>query len=52
MKQYKVRIKLKSSPSTVETVITANSSNDVRKLLEGQYGSNLQSFGIPQEIKK
>jgi hypothetical protein len=51
MKQFKVRIVLKTSPFSIETVVTANSSNDVKRLLEGQYGSNLKSFSIPQEIK-
>jgi hypothetical protein len=51
MKQYKVRIKLKTANFSVETIVAANSSNDVKKLLEGQYGSNLQSFSIPQEVK-
>lgn len=50
MKQYRVRIKLKTSSFSIETIINANATSDVKKLLEAQYGSNLQSLGIPQEL--
>lgn len=51
MKQFKVRIKLKTSGFTIETIVFANSSYYVGEVLKGQYGSNLQSFGAPQEVK-
>ena len=51
MKQYKIRVKLKTPNTTIETIVNASSSYDVKKIVEGQYGSNLQSYGIPQEVK-
>jgi len=50
MKKFKVRIRLKTSPSSFETIINANSVGDLKKILEGQYGSNLASY-TQQEIR-
>jgi hypothetical protein len=54
MKQYKVRVRIKvskTSSSTIETTVTANSSSDAQNLVKGQYGSNLEYIYAVTEVR-
>jgi hypothetical protein len=54
MKQYKARIRIKvsnTSSSTIETVVSANSSADASKLIKAQYGSRLESIYSVFEVR-
>ena len=50
MKSYKVRVYPKKGFS-IETVVQAKTMSDAKKLVELQYGDNLQSVGTITEVK-
>ena len=50
MKSFNVRFRL-TNGQTLETVIQAKNSYDAKKLVQGQYGSNLATIYTVREVR-
>lgn len=51
MKNWNVRFVLHNSPASITIMISAKTYADAKKIIEGQYGSNLRSISSITESK-
>lgn len=50
MKNFKVRFRLKNTSATMESIVSASNFANAKKMIEGQYGSSLQSIVSVNEV--